>query len=98
MILIRSLIIDAETRLRPFLEVLAARPAEARLWPFTRKELEDKFREACVRLALQNLRPCLYSLRRGGASEDLLTRSRADQGVKRRGRWASDSSPKRYAR
>ncbi len=39
-----------------------------------------------------------YSPRHGGASHDLLTGSRSLQEVKRRGRWASDESLKRYGK
>ena len=37
-------------------------------------------------------------MRHGGASHDLLTKSRSVEAVKRRGRWRSDSSLKRYGK
>eukprot|EP00973_Karenia_brevis_P006482 882223-Karenia_brevis.AAC.1 len=53
---------------------------------------------ACRDLKLEALKPTLYSLRHGGASEDILRRRRSVQEVKRRGRWTSDASLKRYAK
>ena len=38
----------------------------------------------------------LYSLRHGGASWDALRRARDMLGIKRRGRWRSDASLRRY--
>ena len=52
---------------------------------------------AVERVALGNqLCPCLYALRHGGASEDLLSRQRSISDVKARGGWTSDSSLRRY--
>ena len=56
------------------------------------------FIAAAVALGLGRLRPCLYGLRHGGASEDLLTKARTVLDVKTRGRWSSDSSLKRYGK
>ena len=39
-----------------------------------------------------------YSLRHGGASHDLLCNQRVLAEVKRRGRWASDTSLRRYSK
>ncbi len=49
-------------------------------------------------LRLDRLRPHLYSLRHGGASEDMLSGRRTAEQVQRRGRWAVASSMKRYAK
>eukprot|EP00973_Karenia_brevis_P065592 9120330-Karenia_brevis.AAC.1 len=49
-------------------------------------------------LDLSALNPCRYALRHGGASEDLLTKTRSVADVKRRGLWRSDSSLRRYAK
>ena len=49
-------------------------------------------------LSLLELRLHLYSLRREGASHDLLRRRRSAEQVFRRGRWAVTSSMKRYAK
>eukprot|EP00973_Karenia_brevis_P034263 4726174-Karenia_brevis.AAC.1 len=40
----------------------------------------------------------MYSLRHGGASEDLLRGRRRLQEVMRRGRWQSESSLRRYSK
>ena len=52
--------------------------------------------QAAEALHLQALRPCLYGLRHGGASEDMLHRHRPVPEIKLRGRWAADSSLRRY--
>eukprot|EP00972_Heterocapsa_arctica_P038827 5721550-Heterocapsa_arctica.AAC.1 len=55
------------------------------------------FKAACDLLGL--LRgTCMYQMRHGGASEDLLSHSRPQDDVKRRGRWSTDSSLRRYAK
>ncbi len=56
------------------------------------------FLSACLELGLEVLSPCLYRLRHGGASEDLLSRQKSISDVKARGRWASDSSLRRYSK
>ena len=42
--------------------------------------------------------PCLYRLRHGGGSHDLLFKARSLLSAKKRGRWASDRSLARYER
>ncbi len=42
------------------------------------------------------LKPCLYSMRHGGASADIASHRRTLEQVKVRGRWASDRSLLRY--
>jgi hypothetical protein len=49
-------------------------------------------------LNLTALKPTRYSLRHGGASEVRLGRKRSLAEIKRRGRWASDTSLKRYTK
>lgn len=44
------------------------------------------------------MKPVLYSLRHGGASEDLLRRTRDLSSVFRRGRWRSWNSVRRYGK
>ena len=56
------------------------------------------FQLAARALGLEPLRPCLYALRHGGASDDVLTQRRSMLAVKARGRWASDDSLKRYGK
>ena len=93
-----AVLIDSERWLYPFLEILTQRAPATPLWPFTSRELIDSFRSARTALQLGPLNPLLYGLRHGGASEDLLHRLRTPEAVKRRGRWASDESLKRYGK
>ncbi len=53
---------------------------------------------SCNYLQLQTLRPVLYSLRHGGASHDMLNRIRPLEEIKKRGRWRSDASLRRYTK
>jgi len=54
------------------------------------------FRKVTVAQGLHDV--CLYQLRHGGASEDVLSARRTLAEVKTRGHWAQDSSVKRYAK
>ena len=54
------------------------------------------FRDASLLLGLHGV--CLYQLRHGGASEDVLGQKRTIQAVQARGRWRTDSSLRRYAK
>ncbi|CAK0908584.1 unnamed protein product, partial [Prorocentrum cordatum] len=53
---------------------------------------------ACRELSLERLRPHLYSLRRGGASDDMLSQRRSLPEIQRRGRWQSAKSLNRYTK
>ncbi|CAK0869877.1 unnamed protein product, partial [Prorocentrum cordatum] len=64
---------------------------------FSLDELTAQFSSACQALKLSSLRPHLYSLRHGGASDDLTGR-RSPVEVQRRGRWAVASSMRRYGK
>jgi hypothetical protein len=68
------------------------------LWPFTSRHVSNLFKRHLTLLGMQNLNACLYSLRHGGASHDLLSNKRSVAEVKLRGHWVSDSSLKRYAK
>jgi len=81
----------------PFLCLLKGRrAADAPLWPFQHAELVEALRSAAALLKVQDMRPCLYSLRHGGASHDCLTKARSIEAIKNRGRWQSDRSLLRY--
>ena len=54
--------------------------------------------EAVEWMQMQELAPCRYALRHGGASDDLLHNRRDLLGIKRRGQWVADSSLRRYAK
>ena len=68
------------------------------VWPHRPDELLREWHTCVELLGLEELNPCRYALRHGGASEDLLSRRRSVQDVKRRGRWVSDSSLRRYGK
>ena len=68
------------------------------LWPHTPEQFIALWNQVVIELQLQPLNPCRYALRHGGASEDILSRRRLLVDVKRRGRWVSDSSLKRYGK
>ena len=55
------------------------------------------FSQAGVAAGLGGLGPpALYQLRHGGAGRELATRARPLAEIKKRGRWASDNSVRRY--
>ena len=97
-----AILIDHCQWVYEFLAQIKARNPNAqpqdRLWSFPVGELKEVFEDACRRLGLSHLQPCLYGLRHGGASEDLATKRRTLPEAKRRGRWAADSSLARYAK
>jgi len=68
------------------------------LWEHTVALELNMFNEAVAYLGLAALRPCRYALRHGGASHDLMSRQRSVEETKRRGRWRSDASLRRYAK
>ena len=57
-----------------------------------------KLQEAVTALGLGPLKPVRYSLRHGGASDDLLCRRRSLEEVKKRGQWRTDQSLRRYGK
>ena len=79
-----------------FLKV-RAKPGN-KLWSFGAGHLTAVIRRHSAALGLAELAPTAYSLRHGGASKDLLERLRPMKEVKRRGRWAGDSSLRRYGK
>ncbi|CAK0823625.1 unnamed protein product [Prorocentrum cordatum] len=68
---------------------------DASPWPFAALELGRAFKRACELLGLGPAGPRRYSLRHGGASEDLFRQRRSVEAVQRRRRWASSQSLKR---
>jgi len=94
-----TVLLDTDLWMYPlFSRLVANRSPESLLWPFSSRHLASRFHAACDRLRLRSLAPCLYSLRHGGASEDLLRRLRSPTEVMNRGRWRSNSSLKRYGK
>ena len=66
------------------------------MWSFDRAGLSAAFAQAACLAAVDHLEPQLYSLRHGGASADALRRTRSIEEIKKRGRWTSDASVRRY--
>ena len=84
--------------LKPLLALASLSPEDGLLWSLKMTDLRAVFYQAVQALGLGALRPQLYCLRHGGASHDLLTGVRTLAEVKARGRWAVDSSLKRYGK
>ena len=94
-----SVTVDHMKWAHPFLELLVkGRSPRDKLWPFDVIELNMEFKRSVCACNLSHLEPTLYSLRHGGASEDVLRRRRTLEEVQRRGRWRSQTSGRRYAK
>ena len=94
-----AVLIDSETWLGPFLQLLTnSRDKNDLLWTQPGAAVNSKFKTAFAALNLTALKPVRYSLRHGGASDDLLNRRRSIEEVKKRGQWRTDSSLRRYGK
>eukprot|EP00973_Karenia_brevis_P059127 8231961-Karenia_brevis.AAC.1 len=95
-----AVLVDCAQWIYPSLQLLKSqhKDNDDRIWSMPLGHLQTVFNSGIKSLGMESLRPSLYSLRHGGASEDLLRRRRSLQEVRRRGRWMSDSSLKRYAK
>jgi len=84
--------------LSPLLRAMTTgRRADEQLLPGDYQTWAGVFGAAGVALRLQELGPpVLYQLRHGGASAELLSGQRDVSGIKKRGRWLSDTSLRRY--
>ena len=71
---------------------------DSRLWSFDFGTVSGRMKEIALEMGLEGFGISAYSLRHGGASHDLLANIRSLVEVKRRGRWASDKSLRRYAK
>ncbi|CAK0838172.1 unnamed protein product [Prorocentrum cordatum] len=93
-----SAIVD-DPSLWPLLAALRdGRRPEANLWTFSPEQVRQAFRAALAMLQLDGEQTSLHSLRRGGASDDLLSGRRTRKEVKDRGRWRTDQSLNRYGK
>ncbi|CAK0810182.1 unnamed protein product, partial [Prorocentrum cordatum] len=93
-----SVLLDQAPWLEPALEALRTVAGDGPLWDFLPTSIAQLFEDACRALGLVHLQPHLYSLRHGGASEDLLSGARTPEQVMQRGRWATVASPRRYGK
>jgi len=84
--------------LRPLEALKSALQPDALLCNLTPGDLKARFEGAATLLGLAPLRPSLYQLRHGGASEDLALQRRPLAAVQRRGRWQSETSLRRYSK
>ena len=94
-----SVVVDSDHWLNPILlQLVASRSPDEQLWEHPHGTLVDEFAAAQEFLKLGHLNSCLYTLRHGGATHDIMTRRRSMLEVKQRGRWGSDQSLKRYVK
>ena len=94
-----SIVLEGFNCLAPLLSGLKSGKSDSdRIWPHTPVEMIREWDIVVNLLGLDVLNPSRYALRHGGASEDLLSRRRSVPEVKRRGRWVSDVSLKRYGK
>jgi integrase len=92
-----TIVIDRPTWLAPIIEDKIKDLLDNDLvFPEDAATVVTLFKRAGAALGLPGL--CMYQLRHGGASEDLLSADRTPHEVKARGRWTTDSSLRRYAK
>ena len=90
-------ILDNPVWLGPVLEDYSSHVAWGdQIFSTTARENVEAFTDAGNLLGLPEL--CQYQLRHGGASNDLLTKLRSEEGVRGRGRWKGYSSVRRYGK
>ena len=93
-----SVVVD-NASLWPLLQGLKRRRSDQDpLWTFAPSAIRLAFREALIKLGIWDGVSTLYTLRHGGASDDLLSGRRTRKEVKDRGRWVTDASLNRYAK
>ena len=94
-----SITLDYMKWAEPCFQVLVTgRDRREPLFKFDMTELSTSFALGVEQCQLQHLRPGLYSLRHGGASEDYLRRRRTLEEIQRRGRWRAAASVRRYTK
>jgi integrase len=94
-----TVLLDSDPWMDPLLKALTAnRKPDEMLWLDPHQKLVKEFSKAVTDLGLEHLGTCLYTLRHGGATHDILTRRRSMLEVKQRGRWQSDNSLRRYVK
>ena len=93
-----SVVLDSRSRswLGLMVEKLAARRRGQALFNFTYAQWLNNFKSAAARLGLESWELTLYVLRHTGPSHDHLSGARPLPAIQRRGRWALESSVRRY--
>ena len=94
-----SVILDTIDRewIGPLIEKLAlSRPAETCLFPFSQADMVQGVHQAAAALGLTPWNITPYLFRHTGPSDDFVSKRRSLDAIKRRGRWASDASVRRY--
>ena len=71
-------------------------PTGARLFPFTHQQFCRAFRAGAEKAQVAQLEAIPYSLRHAGPSHDKLSRKRTIADIKKRGRWRTNQSVRRY--
>ena len=94
-----TVLIDSDPWLHPILvSMISNRKPQDPLWRDSHPALVRTFSGITADLGLEHLGSCLYTLRHGGATHDIITRRRNMLEVKQRGRWQTDSSLRRYVK
>ncbi|CAK0852610.1 unnamed protein product, partial [Prorocentrum cordatum] len=94
-----SILLDSPSRshLGPLVERLAISPPPMQLlFPWSGPAYNATFKEAAPLVGLASWELTPYILRHSGPSHDWLTKTRTLEAIKRRGRWVSDLSMRRY--
>ena len=94
-----SVVIDTDLWLGEILEQIKVQVADDQtLWTSSVAQNIERFHAIASHLGLGPLGPSRYALRHGGASEDLLSGLRSLDAIKKRGRWSTDASLRRYSK
>lgn len=80
-------LLDDLAVLAPMFKLRSARAPDSRLFEVVHSRFQRRFAAACAELGLEPVKPSLYALRHGGASEDLSSRRRSPLEVQLTGRW-----------
>ena len=94
-----SVILDTADRewIGPLIEELAhRRRSEVGLFPFSQADMVQGVHQATASLGLTAWNITPYLFRHTGPSDDFVSKRRCLDAIKRRGRWASDASVRRY--
>jgi len=91
--------LDSLTELNPiFATIHRHRAANEKLFRFNDRLFQQRFSQYSEKFGLAPLRPNLYALRHGGASDDMASCRRSPREVQLRGRWRTVMSLRRYAK